>query len=275
MNDSPADCKRISCENRIVENHARRSDCAAGPGRQNQKIFTLIELLVVIGIIAILAALMLPALVKAREKAHAANCFNNLKQLGLASSVYSNDFSGYYLPSIFFAMSQFNPAAEMVWPEYLKINYIKNDRPFYCPSSAQPIMNVGGNSAIGYGINFMNISGSYNVPVTPPAAVRYKISAKDSEVKRPSQTIYYTDSRNLAVGAEGKGHYAVSSYNAASGGVAYGRHNKGINLGWCDGHVSGITCASAFNPYVELGSVQSYNQTLTNKNFWDRYGTKR
>ncbi|HIE51339.1 MAG TPA: DUF1559 domain-containing protein, partial [Armatimonadetes bacterium] len=94
--------------------------------------FTLIELLVVIAIIAILAAILFPVFAQAREKARTASCQSNLKQIGLAASMYSNDYDEKFVPM--WTQSWFQGQSGRVWWMGLLQPYIKNVQIFGCPT---------------------------------------------------------------------------------------------------------------------------------------------
>ncbi|MBN8524608.1 MAG: prepilin-type N-terminal cleavage/methylation domain-containing protein [Planctomycetes bacterium] len=156
--------------------------------------FTLIELLVVVSIIAILAAMLLPAIGLVREMARTTQCASTLRQLGMVMSAYAGDND-----SVLIHAAKFDAAGTWLnnssWDdEMYKLGYIERVQEVQCPNDVQPKYNSHlGHAKRGYGANWSTMVVSGVARADPDRALGLPLSA----VKRPASKVMLADSAKV------------------------------------------------------------------------------
>ena len=210
---------RVSCSNVL-------------PSRVKMKIFTLIELLIVISVIAILAAMLLPALNSAREKARGISCLNSHNTIAKAVQMYVSDNQDYFFPYSYWTGNAPGSGSQIIWwerekgfiNEYLQVK--------------EPDTNVGyilGRDSESYGYDrrsrFACPSQEARVDQTFTINYFYGLDSvlvtKITRYRHPSRTLRTSDYQDTQT---------VGGYNYAEKVPGSFRHKGFANVSFADGH---------------------------------------
>ncbi|MEO7678253.1 MAG: prepilin-type N-terminal cleavage/methylation domain-containing protein [Verrucomicrobiota bacterium] len=188
---------------------------------QTKRGFTLIELLVVLAVIATLAGLLLPALARARNKAKAAQCLSNLKQIGLAAVIYSHENNDALL------RSQHNGTSWLA-----QLRPLVGTNLYRCPSDPNKTR------LFGFAIN------DFLLP--PQPGIVTSDYSKVTSLPSPTETLYLAetgenydpDTEHFHFADPYEGDYSPLGFSTA---VAVRRHSSSANYLFVDGHVEPLS----------------------------------
>jgi prepilin-type processing-associated H-X9-DG protein/prepilin-type N-terminal cleavage/methylation domain-containing protein len=202
--------------------------------------FTLLELLVVIAIIAILAGLLLPALARAKEKARAAGCQSQMRQISLAVRLYADDHDDYF-PRSLHSAGAYNQRAwgQAIAPQLgvataAYTNLLKGV--YHCASDKRA-------DAWSYGQNVYFELGPSDDYFGQPQTWR-----RCSSIPRPASTILQAE--NAGEADHIMPHFWVNLADAED--VAAKRHSGRANYNFVDGHATSLRLTDTFNPSTRL-----------------------
>ncbi len=202
--------------------------------RPAKRGFTLVEVLVTVAIIGVLAALIFPALSKSKDRANAAACASNLRQIGLAFQGYANDHDGELPRAV--------NAEDYLWPFALWMGQIAPYANVVIPTDNPDLQFKGVYSGIFRcpGKKDWKLNGA---GVTDLNRISYAMNGFDPDhdvgiLKR--LVALGTLSRTLLVADTGRSYPLLPNSDLMYGGTKALRHEKADNVLFCDGHVQRV-----------------------------------
>jgi len=237
--------------------------------------FTLVELLVVIGIIAVIVALLLPALTAARESANTLRCLANLRTFGHAQAQYVNQWRGWAIPAIHGNNNDVWPSTTVkkrgTWisndtfraalgvPLWVGGNGQENRLPpgLICPNAVQALTqkttDKGTNAGYSYGYNSRHLNYVGDVIITTPKLDTWNVATefaaiKVNRVRSSGAKIMFADSMTPHLQPQHSQHYGrMPTYDeyredgsddppTAYAAYRHGRKRDQINVAFWDGH---------------------------------------
>jgi len=254
-------------------NSAKGHRSCAAAGDRHCAGFTLVELLVVIAVIAILAALLSPALANSKEKAQSVNCISNLRQLGLAASLYADDETDCLPWSERHWTAPTTQSGPLNYTDSAAANFRPNayfqlrrftgqdNRFWQCPSAREDkALTVDGDNRpmLGYMGNMFAIG----VTVTPLTIGSDILPKKRAALIAPSRAKLITD-----LGANVQGVWVCSTYRNLLSTVPVvpsPLHRASLNVVMADGHASQISRSEFQQPAGPSFPLQDE----PNQNWW-------
>jgi prepilin-type N-terminal cleavage/methylation domain-containing protein/prepilin-type processing-associated H-X9-DG protein len=227
--------------------------------------FTLVELLVVIGIIAVLIAILLPALRKARESAFTLTCSSNMRQIGQAMRLFANERQD-RLPGSAQSTSGSVGWSEILNEEFFKKpgNYINGkgfirDSQIYCPKWLPPdntrrpwAMNTDAAGGLNTGSG-TPYSGAFGREIVPASQInasytKYRLGAKLTSFRRASEMILLKEVNGTSEYMKAVTPYdVVTIVNVGGGGFMFRHAKLRTNILFFDGHVDTVGPDGTYN----------------------------
>lgn len=220
----------------------RGRECDSSPSGRPSAAFTLIELLVVVAIIAILAALLLPALARAKQEGESISCLNNIKQLTLCWTMYADDFNG----SLTFNEAATYQSISNSWimgdakvdtnTHNIEIGtlypYNRSAGIYHCPADRSTVFGISTTKLRNRSISMSTGVAHYN-----PMKVKHPVY-RISEILNPApvSASVFLDEDEWSIQNGALGIEPISTGIKDFWNLPASRHMRGCNLSFADGH---------------------------------------